>query len=211
MYSWRTPAFCLRLYSACATVLAMDTATQPSPVARFLWDVDRYEEAVARGIFTPDDPIELIDGEIITHMSPQKSPHSIVIDLVVEAVDRAFGAGYYSREQQPLRLGGRSMPEPDVAVVRGSPRDYLAGHPRAAEFVVEVADSSLAIDRGRKLRLYAREGVPEYWIVNLVDDCVEVYRQPAGEGYADTRTYRRGESIPVGPRASRIAVVDLLP
>lgn len=189
----------------------MDTATQPAPVARFLWDADRYEEAVACGIFTSDDPIELIDGEIITHMSPQKSPHASAIDLVAAAVERAFGAGYYSREQQPLRLGLQSVPEPDVAVVRGSPRDYSNGHPLTAELVVEVADTSLALDRGRKLRLYAREGVPEYWIVNLVDDCVEVQRRPAGEVYGETRTHLRGESIAVGPRAQPVAVHDLLP
>ena len=190
----------------------MDTVTPPAPVARFLWDADRYEEAVARGIFTTEDPIELIDGEIVTHMSPQKSPHAIVIDLVVEAVDRAFGAGFYSREQQPLRLGLRSLPEPDIAIVRGSPRDYLEGHPLTAELVIEVAETSLAIDRGRKLRLYAREGIAEYWIVNLTEDCVEVYRQPADEAYADARTFRRGDTIPaVGPRAQPVSVADLLP
>ncbi len=201
----------MRACGECATVLAMDTATQPSTVARFLWDADRYEEAVARGIFTPDDPIELIDGEIITHLSPQYSPHSTAVRLVTIALGKVFADGYDVRPQLPLRLGGESLPEPDVAVVPGTPRDYLEGHPREAELVVEVADSSLVIDRGRKLRLYAREGVPEYWIVNLVDDCVEVHRQPAGEGYADTRIYRRGESILVGPRASLIAVRDLLP
>lgn len=189
----------------------MDIATQPAPVARFLWDADRYEEAVARGIFTPDDPIELIDGEIITHMSPQKSLHSTAINLIADVVERAFGAGFYARQQQPLRLGLQSVPEPDIAVVLGSPRDHLENHPLAAELVIEVADTSIVIDRGRKLRLYAREGVPEYWIVNLVDDCIEVYRQPAGEGYADTRIYRRGENISVGPRACLTAVHDLLP
>ena len=104
------------------------------------------------------------------------------------------------------------MPEPDVAVVPGQIRDYARSHPRTAELVVEISDSSLAIDRGRKLRLYAREGVPEYWIVSLADDCVEVYRQPSGEAYADIRIYRRGESIgQVGPRAQSVAVIDLLP
>jgi Uma2 family endonuclease len=189
----------------------MDTATQPTPLTRFLWDADRYEEAVARGIFTSEDPIELIDGEIITHMSPQYSPHSTAVRLVTIALEKVFAEGYDVRPQLPLRLGAESLPEPDVVVVRGAPRDYLVGHPRAAELVVEVADSSLSLDRGRKLRLYAREGVPEYWIVNLVDDGVEVHRGPAGEGYSETRTFRRGESIAVGPRAQPLAVADLLP
>lgn len=97
----------------------MDTATQPAPVARFLWDADRYEEAVAREIFTTEDPIELIDGEIITHRSPQESPHSTAVSLVDDALRGAFGAGFVFRIQMPFRLGGRSLPEPDVAVVRG--------------------------------------------------------------------------------------------
>ena len=189
----------------------MDTATQPAPVARFLWDADRYEEAVARGIFTSEDPIELIDGEIITHMSPQYSPHATAISLVDNALRIAFGAGYLLRVQMPLRLGAQSLPEPDVAVVRGSPRDYLEGHPRAAELVVEISDSSLVIDRGRKLRLYAREGVPEYWIVNLVENCVEVRRRPVNEDYTGVQVYRRGETISVGPLTRPVPVADLLP
>lgn len=204
----------MRVIFARATFRPVETATQPAPPpdTRFLWDVARYEEAIARGVFTTEDPIELIDGEIITHMSPQKSPHAVVIDLVVAAVDRAFGSGYYSREQQPLTLGRRSMPEPDIAIVRGSPRDYFSGHPLTAELVIEVAESTLATDRGRKLRLYAREGIPEYWIVNLADDCVETYRRAEGEAYAEVRTFRRGESIPaVGPNAQPVAVADLLP
>ena len=205
------PPFFLRVRLSRATFPRMDTATQPAPVARFLWDADRYEEAVARGIFTTEDPIELIDGEIITHMSPQKSPHATAISLLDEALRIAFGSGFVFRAQLPLRLGDRSLPEPDIAVVRGSARDYLAGHPRAAELVVEVADTSLTIDRGRKLHLYAREGVPEYWIVNLVDECVEVHRRPSGEEYAESRTCLRGESIATGPRAQLVAVNDLLP
>ena len=189
----------------------MSTATQPAPVARFLWDVDRYEEAVARGIFTPEDPIELIDGEIITHVSPQYSTHATAVQLVAIALDRAFLPGAHVRQQMPLRLGDDSMPEPDVAVVFGDVRDYTRAHPRGADLLVEVSDSSLTIDRGRKLHLYAREGVPEYWIVNLVDDCVEVYRKPAGEAYAESRAYRRGEMIAAGPRAQSLAVTDLLP
>ncbi|MSU49438.1 MAG: Uma2 family endonuclease [Opitutus sp.] len=189
----------------------MDTATQPAPIARFLWDADRYEEAVARGIFTTEDPIELIDGEIITHMSPQYSPHATAIRLVSIALGRVFADGFDVRAQLPLRLGEKSLPEPDIAVVLGSPRDYLAGHPRTAELVVEVADSSLEIDRGRKLRLYAREGIPEYWIVNLTADCVEVRRRPVDEDYAEVKICRRGDSIPAGPEGRSVAVTDLLP
>jgi Uma2 family endonuclease len=178
---------------------------------RFLWDVDRYEQAVAAGIFTPDDPIELIDGEIISHMAPQYSPHATATMLAQEALRSAFGAGFAYRIQMPLRLGSKSMPEPDVAVVRGSLRDYTRAHPQSAEIVVEVADTSLRLDRGRKLQLYAREGIPEYWIVNLGEDCVEVRRRPVGEEYAEVKICRRGEFIPTGPDARPVAVADLLP
>lgn len=188
----------------------MDTVTPLAPATRFLWDVGRYEEAVARGIFTPDDPIELIDGEIITHMSPQRSPHSATVSLVAEVLKGAFGRGFYVREQQPIELGARSMPEPDIAVVRGSAADYFDSHPRTAELLVEVADSSLTIDRGRKLRLYAREGVPEYWIINLVDRCVEVRRRPAGEDYSEIHVFHRGDTITLSPRIAPVVVSAIL-
>lgn len=192
----------------------MDTATPSAvePATRFLWDVERYEEAITRGVFTTEDPIELIDGELITHMAPQFSPHATAVQLASLALDSVFGDAYCVRQQVPLHLGARSMPEPDIAVVRGRVRDYSRAHPKSAELIVEVADSSLAIDRGRKLRLYAREGVPEYWIVNLAEDCVEVHRRAQDEAYLDVRAYRRGETIPaVGPRAQAVAVNDLLP
>ncbi len=188
----------------------MDTDTPLAPATRFLWDVDRYEEAVARGIFTAEDPIELIDGEIITHMSPQRSPHSATVSLVADVLKGAFGREFYVREQQPIELGDQSMPEPDIAVVRGTAADYFDSHPRTAELLVEVADSSLGIDRGRKLRLYAREGVPEYWIINLVDRCVEVRRRPSGEDYAEVHVFHRGDTIGLGSRSEPVAVNALL-
>ena len=189
----------------------MDTATPPGPVARFLWDADRYERAVELGIFTPEDPIELIDGELVPRASPQSSQHATAGQLTADALRGVFNEAFFPRQRMPLRLGAASVPEPDLAVVRGGPRDYVHSHPRTAELVIEVADSSLVIDRGRKLRLYAREGIPEYWIVNLVDDCVEVRRRPAGEDYAETRVCRRGDTIPTGPHAAPVAVNDLLP
>jgi Uma2 family endonuclease len=111
----------------------------------------------------------------------------------------------------PLRLGADSVPEPDVAVVRGAIRDFAKAHPRFAEVIVEVADSTLALDRGRKRSLYAANGIPEYWIVNLPGDCVEVHRRPKGSKYTEGAVWRRGEAFPAGPAAQSVDPAELLP
>ncbi len=165
----------------------------------------------ARGNFTTEDPIELIVGELLEYPRPQSAPHAAPVQLVALSLKGAVGPAFFVSQRTPVRLGSLSMPEPDVAVVRGRVRDFSRAHPTSAELIVEVADSSLALDRGRKLRLYAREGIREYWIVHLADDCVEVRRQPVGEDYAETRTFRRVETITVGPQSAIVAVNDLLP
>jgi Uma2 family endonuclease len=175
---------------------------------RFQWDADRYEEAIRLGVFGPGDRIQLIDGEII-NTGPQLSPHATAILLTERALEKIFSHGHFVRTQLPLRLGADSMPEPDVAVVQGGIRDYALAHPRNAALVVEVADSTLALDRRRKLALYARNDIPEYWIVNLPDRCVEVHRQPAGEAYGERLVFAVGEAIEIG--GTRVPVADLLP
>lgn len=98
--------------------------------------------------------------------------------MTQDALRKAFGEGTHVRIQLPLALDPSSEPEPDVTVVRGSPRDYRDAHPSAALLVVEVADTTLSHDRDQKGSLYARAGVADYWIVNLVDQVLEVYRDP---------------------------------
>src|SRR5207244_2898413 len=121
------------------------------------------------GLFRPEERLELLDGEILERMSPQKPPHAEGILGVVDALGPAFGPGYHVRPQLPLILDDGSEPEPDVAVVVGTRRDYGAESPRVAHvrLVVEVADTTLRFDRGRKQRAYARAGILEYWILNL--------------------------------------------
>lgn len=163
------------------------------------------------GILRPNDRVELIDGEILT-MAPQKSPHATAVRLAEDALRAAFGKGFEVRPQLPLALGEMSEPEPDLAVVPGAPRDYREGHPSTALLVVEVAESSLSFDYGVKKALYARAGIPEYWIVDLVARAVEVYRSPHGADYRDHRTLGGRDSIaPLAGAGARIAVADLLP
>lgn len=182
------------------------------------WTRQEYDLMIEAGVLTPEDRVELIDGEILA-VTPQGSPHATGVSLALEALSAAFGRGAYVRIQLPLALGQDSEPEPDVAVVAGAVRDYRDAHPQSALLVVEVADSTLAFDRDVKGSLYARSGIPEYWLVNLVDACVEVHRDPMvapharlGWQYRTVERVGRGDSIaPLSRPQARIPVIDLLP
>src|SRR6266853_670905 len=130
------------------------------------WSRAEYTMMAELGLFD-GQRVELVDGEIM-QMPPQKNWHFVTIKLVEEALESAFGPGYWVRTQGPINLGATSEPEPDIAVVAGKPRDYRA-HPNAALLVVEVSDTTLAYDRGRKASLYASASIADYWIVNLID------------------------------------------
>jgi Uma2 family endonuclease len=179
------------------------------------WTRAEYDRLTEIGIFHAGEPLELLAGRLVV-AEPQHRPHAVAIGLVTEALRLAFGPGWHVQVQAPIALDRRSEPEPDLAVVRGVPRDYPRDHPAHPALVVEVADASLRLDRRLKGRLYARSRVPEYWIVNLVDRVLEVYRAPERQGvrwkYVDVQILGPEASIsPLGSPASRVAVVDLLP
>ena len=188
------------------------------PIRNRHWTRREYDALIKIGFFVEDEPIELLGGQLIVAES-KGSPHSTAIALVVEALRAAFGSGWLVRVQDPVALDAESEPEPDVAVVPGRPRDYLAEHPARPALVVEVAESSLAFDRGHKGSLYARAGLADYWIVNLVDEVLEVHRAPAldrsaqfGWRYLDIQALRPGAAIaPLARPDVTVAVVDLLP
>jgi Uma2 family endonuclease len=180
------------------------------------WTRQEYERMSEAGVLTENDRVELIGGEILT-VTPQKSPHATAMVLTLEALRRVLPANLHLRSQLPLALGDDSEPEPDVAVVHGSMRDYRDEHPHSALLIVEVSDSTLAFDRHVKASLYARAGVPEYWVVNLVESVVEIYREPVpnpatrfGWSYARCDCVRRTDSIPL-PFGGAVLVADLLP
>ncbi|PSQ88199.1 MAG: hypothetical protein BRD45_07065 [Bacteroidetes bacterium QS_8_64_10] len=132
--------------------------------------------------------------------------------LTENALRAAYREAHYTlRVQGPMALGDESAPEPDVAVVRGTPRDYVDAHPTTALLVVEVSDTSFADDRTRKKRVYARAGVTEYWIVNLAEAALEVYRAPNEGGYDRRETLRPPASVSPPQADAEIAVADLLP
>ncbi|MGH7164603.1 MAG: Uma2 family endonuclease, partial [Nitrospiraceae bacterium] len=144
-------------------------------VALRRWTRQEYDRLVVEGFFHPEERLELMEGEIV-RMTPQGSLHATAIRLVEEALRAAFGTGFDVRVQMPLALTDDSEPEPDVAVVTGNPRDYRDTHPSAAVLIVEVADATVPYDRERKRALYARVGIADYWIVNLLDRRLEVFR-----------------------------------
>jgi Uma2 family endonuclease len=182
------------------------------------WTREEYHRLAELGILGPEERVELIDGEIVV-VPPQGSPHYTAIRATEEALRAAFGPGYDVRVQGPLALEERSEPEPDVAVVRGTFRDYEREHPASAVLVVEVADTTARYDRERKGRLYARAGIPEYWLLNLPRRRLEVYREPVPAGdlprgarYATRQVLAEHEVVtPLAAPQARIAVADLLP
>lgn len=176
-----------------------------------------YERLIDLGMFV-GERIELLDGLLVV-AEPQSSPHMATVTHVAEVLTAVFGPGWHARVQGPLALDDASEPEPDVAMVPGRPLDYVASHPITAPLVVEVANASLRLDRRFKAGLYARAGVPEYWIVNLVDQALEVHRnpQPAPNhelGWIYRSVQRCDRSMVVTPLAApgaRIPVTQLLP
>jgi len=190
-------------------------AAQPSYVRTPHLTRLQYEALVERGVLDEDDRIELLDGRLVFR-EPQGSRHAAACLRIRIALDRAFGRGYHVRPQFPIALDDVSEPEPDIAVVRGRIEDYLDRHPTMPVLVVEVADSSLARDRRHKARLYARAGIGDYWIVNLLTRALEVYREPertaAGRWrYASARVLKPGAVIsPLAAPRARLRVADLL-
>jgi Uma2 family endonuclease len=191
------------------------------PVAEFKtyrWTVARYDRLTADGAFD-DQRVELLEGRII-RMPPQKEPHVAGVSRTARALSSCFAEGYYIRTQSPIHLGRLSKPEPDVAVVIGTYQDYLkSGTPTTALLLVEVSDATLALDRGRKASVYAKFGILDYWVLNLIDRQLEVHRRPIGDAahryrfrYADIGILKEGDSVtPLAAPAASIAVRDLLP
>ena len=194
------------------------TLTAPTRPIPWRLTIERYDRMTELGWFN-DQRVELIEGKII-QMPPQLEPHFAALNLAGAAARRAFGDGFYVRLQGPLLQGKLSKPEPDVAVVPGTERDYVAkGTPVDALLIIEVSDATLRYDRGRKASLYARHGIADYWILNLVDRQLEVHRKPIRDPayryqyrYASIQILKPGDSVSaLAAPNSKITVAELLP
>src|SRR5215468_4978070 len=144
------------------------------------WTRAEYDKLIELGFFEPNEPVELIGGELMV-AEPQGARHYTAIAKTAKALEAAFGPGWTVRMQAPIGLDDESEPEPDVAVVPGELEDYRSEHPSRPVLTVEVAQSSLSIDRERKGSLYARAQLQEYWILNLEQRVLEVYREPVAD------------------------------
>jgi Uma2 family endonuclease len=137
----------------------------------------QYFEMAECGIFSPDERVELLDGLIVA-MTPQSPWHASTISRIHAVLQSRLGPDTTIRLQSPFRVDESCVPEPDLAIVRGSFEDYFDEHPSGAHLIVEVAFTSLIQDRITKSAIYARAGVPCYWLINLRDLCVEVFLDP---------------------------------
>ena len=182
------------------------------------WTRAEYDRLIEAGIFLPGEPVELIGGVLMV-CEPQGTAHYTAICLLEDVLRAALGPGWLVRSQGPIALDDDSEPEPDIAVIPGVPRDYRHEHPARPALIVEVADSSLAVDRAHKGSLYARAGIADYWILNLVDRVLEIYREPVpdseapfGWRYASRRILRPGSiAAPLAAARVSVSVTDVLP
>jgi len=186
-------------------------AVNAIPVERKAFTVDQYEQMISAGVLREDDRLELIEGEIL-EMSPIGGLHIQVVNRLTRLLVLLLKDQAVVSIQNPIRLG-RSEPQPDVAVLRTDVNDRPAGVPRAEDvlLVIEVADTSAALDRTIKIPLYGREGVPEAWLVDLTLGSIEVYRGPNPSGYRNKQTLGPGEVLTIEAITdARLIVNDIL-
>jgi Uma2 family endonuclease len=177
--------------------------------------MDEYDRIIEAGVLEDPGRVELIDGYMVDKIS-KNAAHRWTTKEVLKALDGRLPAGWTSQKEDPVRIPDYDEPEPDVAIIRGTDADYEFRLPTAADvgLLVEVSDSTLVQDRGKKLSAYAKGKIPVYWIVNLVARQVEVYSRPGKNGYRSHKIFASGEEVLVtigGRKLPPIAVDSLFP
>ena len=180
--------------------------------------LDEYHKMIESGVLIDGEPYELLEGYLVKKMS-RGELHDAAIQALTKRFVRLLPSGWDLRAQCAVTLPERTEPEPDFAFVRGDETIYRNHHPGPSEIglLVEVSDSSLMIDRIDKGRMYARSGVPIYWVVNVVDSVIEVYTQPSGPcevpSYGHQEIFPVGAQVPVlldGAAVGTISVVEVM-
>lgn len=180
--------------------------TLERPLAVWEWDVEKVRRALDAGVLSEDDRLELIEGELVEKM-PQSDPHDSLLAFLGEALREVYGVGHYAKMGGAIRLATKSEPEPDVAIVRGRAADYLGRKPGPGDvrLIVEISHSTLTYDLGRKKAMYARYGIEEYHVYDLIHDRLEIFRRPdpTGEYLEHVTVLETGKipglELPLGP------------
>ena len=181
------------------------------------WTKAEYHSMADLGFFE-GKRTEFLEGEII-EMPTMNSPHATALEVSYDVLRDVFKKSFAVRNQSPIDFGAEFEAVPDIAVVKGNARDFRAAHPQTADLIVEISDTTLSYDRNRKASLYAKFGILDYWILNLRNRTLEVYRHPSeddniyyGFGYAEKLTFNEtGEVSPLAAPDEKIKIADLLP
>jgi Uma2 family endonuclease len=177
--------------------------------------VEQYDRMVEVGILGKRDRVELIEGILVAKMGRNR-PHIVSGKKALRTLERTIPAGWHVAKEDPAVVSERSKPEPDLSVVRGQAEDYLDRDVTANDIglVVEVSDSTLRADQREMRPIYAASRISVYWIINLVERCLEVYSEPEGRDYRKAQVLSPEQDVPLildGVEAGRIRVADLLP
>jgi Uma2 family endonuclease len=206
-----------------AAIIPAQPTISPAPLAspavyrtqQYHFTVHQYDKMTAAGIIAEDEPVELIEGFLVTKMGRNR-PHIVAGKKGLRVLTTILPPGWHVAKEDPIVASDWSKPEPDLAIIKGSAEDYLDQDVSAGDvaLVIEIAESSLSIDQRDMARVYASSGIPVYWIVNLVDNQIEVYAKPGPNGYQSSVIFKPGQEVAVtidGVEAGRIAVADILP
>ncbi|MCL6435916.1 MAG: Uma2 family endonuclease [Leptolyngbyaceae cyanobacterium HOT.MB2.61] len=177
------------------------------------WSVDEYHRMIAAGILAPGDRVELLEGQII-EMVPQEPPQAAATSSFGNDFVLLFAGKAWVRQQLPITIAPNSEPEPDIAVVRIDPNRYRDRHPYPEDvyLLIEISNSTLNYDRERKAKIYARANVPEYWIVDINQKQILVFRNPQGERYQIEQTLSwTNKIVPLAFPEIEIELSKLLP
>lgn len=192
-----------------------DNGIENESVKVHLWTRDEYYKMAELGFFD-GKRVELIEGEII-EMSPMKSLHATVIRLVLNIMRNVFAKDYVVDSQLPMSFSKNTEPEPNVAIVKGEIKDFVQAHPKTAELIIEVSDATLRYDRTKKASLYAKNKIQDYWILDVKNKRLEVYRRPikdkkSGFIYTEIQIFTEKDTVsPLAAPEAKIKVADLLP
>jgi Uma2 family endonuclease len=178
-------------------------------------NVSQYDQMIRDGTIKENERVELIEGLLVTKMGRNR-PHIVAGKIGFAAFARLVPPGWHVAKEDPVVVSEWSKPEPDLAVVRGSAKDYLDRDVAAADvcLVVEISESTLAWDRSEMTKVYASAGIPVHWIVNLVDRQIQVYAEPTEDGYQSRQDFASGQDVPVaveGREVGRIPVAEIVP